>query len=107
MTKKNTKIEKQKPILSVNGLKVHFFTDEGTVKAVEGASFDVLAGRTLGIVGESGCGKSVATRSLLRLVDSPGKIVDGEIIYRGDANKKEINITSLKTSVSHIKSIRC
>ena len=79
MTKKNTEIEKQKPILSVEGLKVHFFMDEGTVKAVEGASFDVLPGRTLGIVGESGCGKSVATRSILRLVDSPGEIVDGEI----------------------------
>ena len=93
MNKKNTEIEKQKPILSVDSLKVHFFTDEGTVKAVEGASFDVLPGRTLGIVGESGCGKSVATRSILRLVDSPGEIVDGEIIYRGDTNKKEINIT--------------
>ena len=76
MNKKNTEIEKQKPILSVDSLKVHFFTDEGTVKAVEGASFDVLPGRTLGIVGESGCGKSVATRSILRLVDSPGEIVD-------------------------------
>ena len=106
MTKKNTEIEKQKPILSVDSLKVHFFTDEGTVKAVEGARFDVLPGRTLGIVGESGCGKSVATRSILRLVDSPGEIVDGEIIYRGDTNKKEINITSLKTSGPDIKSIR-
>ena len=106
MNKKNTEIEKQKPILSVDSLKVHFFTDEGTVKAVEGASFDVLPGRTLGIVGESGCGKSVATRSILRLVDSPGEIVDGEIIYRGDTNKKEINITSLKTSGPDIKSIR-
>ena len=106
MTKKNTEIENQKPILSVQDLKVHFFMDEGTVKAVEGASFDVFPGRTLGIVGESGCGKSVATRSLLRLVDSPGKIVDGEIIYRGNTNKDEINITSLKTSGSEIKSIR-
>ena len=76
MTKKNSETEKQKPILSVDDLKVHFFLDEGTVKAVEGASFEVLPGRTLGIVGESGCGKSVATRSILRLVDSPGEIVD-------------------------------
>ena len=106
MTKKNSETEKQKPILSVDDLKVHFFMDEGTVKAVEGASFEVLPGRTLGIVGESGCGKSVATRSILRLVDSPGAIVDGEIIYRGYPNKNEINITSLKTSGSDIKSIR-
>ena len=65
--KENKNIITDPPILSVKDLRVHFFMDEGTVKAVEGASFDVYPGRTLGIVGESGCGKSVATRSILLL----------------------------------------
>ena len=95
------------PILSVKDLRVHFFMDEGTVKAVEGASFDVYPGRTLGIVGESGCGKSVATRSILLLVDSPGKIVEGNITYRGaQTNGQETDLTSLKISGSEIRSIR-
>ena len=59
------------PILSVRDLKTYFFAEEGTVKAVDGASFDLHAGRTLGIVGESGCGKSVTARSILRIVERP------------------------------------
>ena len=77
-----------KPLLSVRDLKTYFFQDEGTVKAVDGATFDVYPGKTLGIVGESGCGKSVTAQSILRIVDQPGRIVSGEIILRradGDA----------------------
>jgi peptide/nickel transport system ATP-binding protein len=70
------------PILSVRGLKTHFVMDEGTVRAVDGVSFDVHAGEVLGIVGESGCGKSVAMKSVLRLVQRPGRLVAGEILYR-------------------------
>ena len=91
------------PILSVKDLRVHFFMDEGTVKAVEGASFDVYPGRTLGIVGESGCGKSVATRSILLLVDSPGKIVEGNIEAKGDINlddKKNFNFQGQFNNIS-------
>ena len=55
------------------------------MKAVDGASFDVCAGKTLGIVGESGCGKSVTARSILRIVERPGRIVDGEIRFRRPA----------------------
>ena len=69
-----------KPLLSVRDLRTSFFQDEGTTKAVDGASFDVKPGRTLGIVGESGCGKSVTAQSILRLVTPPGKIVGGEIL---------------------------
>ena len=65
------------PILSIKDLKTYFYQDEGTVRAVDGASFDVYAGKTLGIVGESGCGKSVTARSILRIVDRPGKIAGG------------------------------
>jgi peptide/nickel transport system ATP-binding protein len=73
----------REPLLSVRNLKTYFAQDEGTVKAVDGVSFDVAAGGTLGIVGESGCGKSVTARSILRIVDRPGRIVDGEIWFRG------------------------
>jgi len=69
------------PLLSVRNLKTYFPQDEGTVKAVDGASFDLYAGRTLGIVGESGCGKSITARSILRIIDRPGLIVAGQILF--------------------------
>ena len=67
------------PLLSVRNLKTYFAQDEGTVKAVDGVNLDLYPGATLGIVGESGCGKSVTARSILRIVDRPGRIVEGEI----------------------------
>ncbi|MCM0604591.1 MAG: ABC transporter ATP-binding protein [Xanthomonadaceae bacterium] len=71
-------------ILEIKNLKTSFFTDEGEVKAVDDVSLKVSPGKTLGIVGESGCGKSVTSLSVLRLIASPpGKIVGGEILYRG------------------------
>jgi peptide/nickel transport system ATP-binding protein len=75
------------PLLSVRDLKTHFFQDEGVVKAVDGASFDVWPGKTLGIVGESGCGKSVTARSILRIVERPGRIVGGEILWMEDRGR--------------------
>src|SRR5256885_11261820 len=69
-------------LLSVRNLKTYFPKDEGTVKAVDGVSFDLYPGRTLGIVGESGCGKSITARSILRIVDRPGRIVEGQILFR-------------------------
>ena len=72
------------PLLRVSGLKTHFMIKEGTVRAVDGVSFTVDPGEVLGIVGESGCGKSVTARSILRLVpDPPGRIVGGEIEFDG------------------------
>jgi peptide/nickel transport system ATP-binding protein len=75
-----------RPILSVRDLKTYFFSNEGTVKAVDGASFDVYPRRTLGVVGESGCGKSVTARSILRIVERPGRIVGGSITLRRPAS---------------------
>lgn len=69
------------PLLQVRDLKTYFFTDDGVVKAVDGISYDVEEGETLGLVGESGCGKSVAAKSILQIVDRPGRIVGGEILY--------------------------
>jgi len=76
-------VESKQPLLKVNNLKTYFFTDDGVVKAVDGVNFEVYPGETLGIVGESGCGKSVTSLSILRLLDEKGKIVDGEIIFEG------------------------
>jgi len=71
-------------ILEVKNLKTYFYTDDGIVKAVDGVSFDLEIGETLGIVGETGSGKSVTALSILKLIPQPiGKIVSGEIIFEG------------------------
>lgn len=70
------------PILSVRDLHTQFFGPEGVVRAVDGVDFDVFEGRTLGVVGESGCGKSVTARSILGIVDRPGRVVGGKIMLR-------------------------
>jgi oligopeptide/dipeptide ABC transporter ATP-binding protein len=72
------------PLLSVRNLKTYFYTDEGVVRAVDGLSYDLTRGESLGVVGESGCGKSVHALSIMRLIPSPpGKIVDGQILFEG------------------------
>ena len=70
-------------VLEVKNLKTYFFTDDGIVKAVDDVSFSVEKGKTLGLVGESGCGKSVTAMSISRLVSSPGRIVGGEVLLNG------------------------
>ncbi|MEE8399240.1 MAG: ABC transporter ATP-binding protein [Desulfobacterales bacterium] len=72
------------PLLEVRNLQTYFFIDKSTVKAVDGVSFDLNEGETLGLVGESGCGKSVSAMSILRLIPNPpGEIVNGEIFFEG------------------------
>ncbi|MCP4142162.1 MAG: ABC transporter ATP-binding protein [Chloroflexi bacterium] len=73
----------EKALLEVRGLKTYFFTNDGVVKAVDGVDFEVNEGEILGLVGESGCGKSVTSFSILQLIDDPGRIEDGEIIFKG------------------------
>ena len=77
-------------LLSVEDLKIHFPTDEGIVKAVDGVSFDLEAGKTLGIVGESGCGKSTVGKGILNILEKPGKIVGGSIYLNSDGNKVDL-----------------
>jgi oligopeptide/dipeptide ABC transporter ATP-binding protein len=73
------------PLLEVSDLRTHFFTQEGVVKAVDGVSFELEAGETLALVGESGCGKSVSALSIMRLIpDPPGKIISGEVMFQGE-----------------------
>jgi peptide/nickel transport system ATP-binding protein len=102
----------QQPLLSVRHLKTYFPQDEGIVKAVDGASFDVFPGRTLGIVGESGCGKSITARSILRIIDRPGRIVAGEILFRrqkashGANGEEVIDLTKLDPNDREMRAIR-
>ena len=70
------------PLLEVRGLQTHFHTEYGVVRAVDGVSFDVPAGSVLGIVGESGCGKSVTALSILRLIAPPGQITGGQVLLQ-------------------------
>jgi len=74
----------KQPLLEVKGLKTYFFTEDGVVKAVDGVDFEVYPGEVLGLVGESGCGKSVTSISIMRLVSPPGKVVEGEILFDGE-----------------------
>ena len=73
-----------KPLLEVKGLKTYFYTEDGVVRAVDGVSFEVYPGEVLGLVGESGCGKSVTSLSIMRLISKPGKIDEGEILLNGE-----------------------
>lgn len=75
--------EKKEALLRIENLKTHFFTDEGVVKAVDGVDLEIFPKETLGIVGESGCGKTVTALSIMRLLPSYGKIVDGSILFKG------------------------
>jgi oligopeptide/dipeptide ABC transporter ATP-binding protein len=73
-----------KPLLEVKGLKTYFYTEDGIVRAVDGVNFEVYPGEVLGLVGESGCGKSVTSLSIMRLISKPGKIDEGQILLDGE-----------------------
>ncbi len=73
-----------KKLLEVKNLKTYFYTEEGIVKAVDGVNFDIYEDEVLGLVGETGCGKSVTALSILQLVRAPGKIIDGITIFKGE-----------------------
>jgi peptide/nickel transport system ATP-binding protein len=97
------------PLLSVRSLRTYFELDEGIVKAVDGVSFDVQPGQVVGIVGESGCGKSVTIKSVLRIVEKPGKVVDGKILFRKQSNGgpgEMVDLAKLKATGQEMRSIR-
>ena len=97
----NDKGDRRMPnkLLEVKGLKTYFYTDEGVVPAVDGVSFSIDEGETLGIVGESGCGKSITALSIMRLLQTPpGKIAGGEILFKGEdlLQKKESEMERIR-----------
>jgi len=91
--------------LQVKGLRTHFYTDEGVVKAVDVADFKVRRGKTLCIVGESGCGKTITARSILQLLTRIGKIVEGQILLKRDSGE-ELDLAELKPQSKVMQSIR-
>jgi len=95
-------------VLQVDDLKAYFYLDEGVLKAVDGVSFEVRKEKVLGLVGESGCGKSVTAQSILRIVPDPGKI-RGKILLQsgnGDAHKEALDLVRLDSRGKEIRSIR-
>ena len=92
-------------IVEVTDLKTHFFTVEGIVKAVDGVSFTVRKGEVLGVVGESGCGKSVTALSILQLVPLPGRILAGEILYYGE-DGGVTDVTSYSPNAREMRRLR-
>ena len=91
-------------VLKVNNLKTHFNLDEGVLKAVDGVTFNIKKGKTLGIIGESGSGKSVTAQSILRIVPKPGSIADGSIILK--QNDSDVDLAKLQVNGDKIRSIR-
>lgn len=112
MTQDTREPQLHNEILRVDELRTYFYTQEGVVRAVDGASFTVERGKVLGVVGESGCGKSVTAQSILRIVPPPGRIVGGEIVYyrrRDDdlsSMTEEINLTELNPRGDRMRNIR-
>jgi len=97
----------KKPVLEINQLKTHFFTDRGEIPAVDDVSFYINEGEVLGIVGESGCGKSVTSLSIMGLVPNPpGKIVGGNILFRQQHSSEEITEDLVKASSKRMRQIR-
>jgi peptide/nickel transport system ATP-binding protein len=95
------------PLLEVKDLHIHFFTDEGVVKAVDGVNLTIERGKTLCLVGESGCGKSVTSRAFLKIIRSPGRIVGGQMLYHLQGDQKQVvDIAQMDAKGSEIRKIR-
>ena len=101
----------KQPLVEIKDLNVHFEVRDGTVKAIQGASFDIIRGQTTGIIGESGCGKSITAKAIMQMIPRPGKIVKGEILYHfrdklNPSQEEIINITELDPDGTRIRKIR-
>lgn len=96
------------PVLRVEGLKTYFYTEEGEIRAVDGVDFELHAGRTLAIVGESGCGKTVTSYSLLRLIRRPGRIVGGQVLLSqpGKEQSPTLDLLSLPQDGAALHAVR-
>lgn len=93
-------------IIEIQNLKTYFYLDEGTVKAVDGLSLDIKEKKTLGLMGESGCGKSVTALSILRILPKPGKVVSGKILLHDSQNGSTRDLAAMKPDSPEIRSVR-
>ncbi len=102
--------ENHDALLSVRNLKTYFHLDEGLVRAVDGVSFDVYPGQVVGIVGESGCGKSVTVKAVLRILEPTARIEEGEILFRREGDDvspgEVVDLTELRANSEEMRSIR-
>jgi peptide/nickel transport system ATP-binding protein len=98
--------QKSDVLIDVKNLKVHFSMREGTVKAVDDVSFGIPRSKTLGVVGESGCGKSVTSRAVLRIVPHPGKIIAGKILFNRNRGSQPIDLVQMDARGREIRKIR-
>ena len=92
-------------VIRINDLKIYYPTDEGMVRAVDGVDFEIKKGETLGVVGESGCGKSTVGRAVLNIIDKPGRVEAGDILWRLP-DGREIDIASLDSNSRLMRAIR-
>ena len=92
-------------VIRINDLKIYYPTDEGVVRAVDGVDFEIKKGETLGVVGESGCGKSTVGRAVLNIIDKPGRVEEGDILWRLP-DGREIDIASLDSNSRLMRAIR-
>ena len=91
-------------ILEIKNLKTYFFLEQGVVRAVDGVDLSLDSNVTLGLVGESGCGKSVTARSVMQLIQSPpGRIVEGDIIFYRDGGREVVEITALEKQLADLR----
>lgn len=106
----NSNSNKNDLLIEVRNLEVHFNLLEGTVRALNGVDFDIYRGKSLGVIGESGCGKSVTAQSIMRIVPTPpAKIINGEILFHkdtGNGQRETINILELEASGKKMRKIR-
>ncbi|WP_020577493.1 ABC transporter ATP-binding protein [Actinopolymorpha alba] len=93
-------------LLRIKDLRTHFVTREGVVRAVDGVNLEVPKGKTVCVVGESGCGKSVTARSILQLVERPGRLVGGSISWRPDENASWVDLAGLDPHGEHLRRVR-
>src|SRR5262245_57405333 len=99
----------KEPLLEVKDLRIHFFTNEGVVQAVDGVDMTIERGKTLCLVGESGCGKSVTARAFLKIIRSPGRIVSGQMLYhqqKAGGGTQVIDIAEMDAKGEEIRKIR-
>lgn len=101
----------KQPLVEIKDLHVHFEVRDGTVKAIQGASFNIMRGQTTGVIGESGCGKSITAKAIMQMIPKPGKVTQGEVLYHyvdklNPGQVDIINISQLDPDGPRIRKIR-